>query len=50
MSTSPRMSPTSNHIDVKCHWFRQHIGREFVIQKINPENQKAEISTKGSQG
>ena len=30
-----RMTPTSEHIDVKYYWFRQHVGKEFVI----PEDQ-----------
>ena len=30
----PRMTPTSNHIAVKYHWFRQNVGKEFVIWKI----------------
>ena len=34
VATSPRMTPTSNHIAVKYHWFRQHVGKEFVIRKI----------------
>ena len=46
----PRMTPTSKHISVKYHWFRQHIGKEFVIQKIESENQKSDIFTKGLQG
>ena len=50
MATSPRMTPTSNHIAVKYHWFRQHVGKEFVIRKIESENQKANIFTKGLQG
>ena len=50
VATSPSMTPTSNHIDVKYHWFRQHIGKEFVIRKIESENQKADIFTKGLQG
>ena len=29
VSTSPRMTPTSNHISVKYHWFSQHIGKEL---------------------
>ena len=48
--TSPRMTPTSKHIAVKYHWFTQHVGKEFVIQKIESENQKADIFTKGLQG
>ena len=28
---SPRMNPTSKHISVNYHWFRQHVGKEFVI-------------------
>ena len=50
VATSPRMTPLSNHIAVKCHWFRQHVGKEFVIWKIESENQKADIFTKGLQG
>ena len=50
VATSPRMTPTSKHIAVKYHWFRQQVGKEFVIQKIESENQKADIFTKGLQG
>ena len=28
---SPRMTPASNHIAVKYHWFRHHVGKEFLI-------------------
>ena len=49
MKTTPRMNPTSNHIDIKHNWFRQNVGREFMIRKIESENQKAEIFTKGLQ-
>ena len=34
VATSPIMTPTSNHISVKYHCFRQHVGKEFVIRKI----------------
>ena len=27
VATSPRITPTSKHIDVKYHWFRQHVGK-----------------------
>ena len=50
VATSPRMTPKSKHIYVKYHWFRQHVGREFVIRKIKSENQTADIFTKGLQG
>ena len=50
VTKSPRMTPTSNHIYVKYHWFRQHVGKEFAIRKIESENQKADIFTKGLQG
>ena len=50
VAKSPRMNPSSKHIAVKYHWFRQHVGKEFVIRKIESENQKAEIFTKGLQG
>ena len=46
----PSMNPTSKHIAVKHHWFRQHVGRVFVIWNIDSENQKAYIFTKVLQG
>ena len=27
VATIPRMNPTSKHISVKYHWFRQHVGK-----------------------
>ena len=50
VATSPRMTPSSKHIAVKYHWFRQHVGKEFFIRKIESENQKADIFTKSLQG
>ena len=50
VATSTRRTPSSKHIAVKYHWFRQHVGKEFVIRKIESENQKADIFTKGLQG
>ena len=46
----PKITPTSKHIAVKYHWFRQHVGKEFLIRKIESENQKADVFTKGLQG
>ena len=45
VATDARMTPSSKHIAVKYHWFRQHVGKEFVIRKIKSENQKADILT-----
>ena len=50
VATSPRTTPSSKHIAVKYHWFRKHVGKEFVIRKIELENQKSDIFTKGIQG
>ena len=50
MTTSPRIIYTSNHITVKYHWFSHNVGKEFLISKIESENQKADIFTKGLQG
>ena len=49
VATSPRMTTTSKHISVKYHWFRQHVGKEFLIRNIESENHKADIFTKGLQ-
>ena len=50
VATSPSMTPTSKQIAIKYHWFRQHAGKEFLIHKIESENQKADVVTKGLQG
>ena len=50
MAKSSRINPTSKHIAVKYHWFRQNVGKLFVIRKTESENQKADIFTKGLQG
>ena len=50
VATSPSMIPTSKHIAVKYHWFRQNVGKGFLIWKIESENQKADIFIKCLQG
>ena len=50
VATSPRMNPTFKNIAVKYHWFRQQVGEDFLIRKIESENRKADIFTKGLQG
>ena len=50
VATIPKTTPASKHIAVNYHWFRHNIGKEFVIRKIESENQKADIFTKGLQG
>ena len=50
VETIPSRTPTSKHINVKYHWFKQHVGKEFVIRDTESENQKSDIFTKGLQG
>ena len=50
LATSKMMTPSSKQIAVKYHWFRQHVGKEIMIRKIESENQKADVFTKGLQG
>ena len=50
VATSPMMTPTSKHMSVKYHCFRQHVGKEFMIRKIESENQRVDIFTKVLQG
>ena len=38
VATSTRMTPTSKQMAVKYNWFRQHVGKRFVIRKIESEN------------
>ena len=51
LATSPKLTPRTKHIGVKYHWFKSLIGEsngnEFIIKKIESENQKADILTKG---
>ena len=50
MAKSPSMTTTSNNLSVKYIWFRNHIGKEFVIHKTMSENHKADIPPRGLQG
>ena len=49
LATAPKMTPRTKHIAIKYHWFRSYIGEEkgYKIQKIESENQKADLFTKG---
>ena len=47
VATCPRMTPSSKFIAVKYHWFRDHVGKNFEIEKIDSEVQLADIFTKG---
>ena len=38
VATITSMTPTSKHISSKYHWFMNHIGKDFGIQKIKLEN------------
>ena len=50
VGTNPRTTPTSKHMAVNYHWFRQQVGKEFLIRKIKSENKKADIFSKDLQG
>ena len=49
LAKSPKLTPRTKHIAVKYHWFRDKIGEQhgIVLNKIESENQKADIFTKG---
>jgi hypothetical protein len=49
LATAPKLTPRTKHIAVKYHFFKSHIGEDkgIRIQKIESENQKADIFTKG---
>ena len=38
VATSPRMTLSSKHIAVNYHWFRQHVGKEFLIRDCGDIN------------
>ena len=50
VTTGPIITLTSNHIYVHYHCIRHHDGKDFVIVKIEFDNKKADIFTKGFQG
>ena len=50
VATSTSMTTTSKHIAVKYHWFRQHVGYNFLIRNIDSENHKSDVFIKGLQG
>ena len=41
-----RNTPRSKFYDVKVHWFRSHIGKDIVVQKVDTKEQLADIFTK----
>jgi hypothetical protein len=43
----PRMTPHSKHYAVKYHWFRDHVGVDVEVKKIDTKLRKADIFTKG---
>ncbi len=49
LATTPKITPRTKHIAVKYHWFKSHIGetKGIVIKRIESENQRADIFTKG---
>ena len=53
VATSPRITPQSKFFAVKLHFFKEHVqtkqnpGGEIEIQKIETQNQLADIMTKG---
>ena len=51
VASCPKLTPTSNFIAVKYHWFRQHVeSGEVEIVKVESSSQIADIFTKGLQG
>ena len=50
VTTSTSTAPTSKHIAVRYHLFRQQVGKEFLIWDIESENNKVDFFTKGLQG
>ena len=49
VAKSPKMTPRTKHIAVKYHFFKDKIGegKGINLEKINTENQIADIFTKG---
>lgn len=49
LSNYPKITPRTNHIAIKYHWFRDNINneKEFLLQRIDSGHQKADIFTKG---
>jgi hypothetical protein len=49
MALSPRITPRTEYIGVKYHFFREHIGveRGITIHKIESAEQKSDIFAKG---
>ena len=44
--TFPRVSATPKNIAINYHWFRQNVGKEILIWKIESENHMADSFTK----
>ena len=47
LAISTRINPKPKHNDIKYKCLGYHVGNEYLIWKIEPENQKVDIFTKG---
>ena len=49
LATSPRITPRTKHVAIKCHHFKTSVGAEkgIAIKPIDADQQKADIFTKG---
>ena len=50
LAKSPSKIPSTRHIDVKYHFFREHVGygKGIMIQRVESKQQKADVFNKGS--
>jgi hypothetical protein len=48
LANNQQLSPRSRHLNVKWHWFWEHVKSESItVSKINTEDQRADYLTKG---
>ena len=46
LATAPKLRPRTKHINIKYHHFRSMIGKDVTIEKVDTEDQLADIGTK----
>jgi hypothetical protein len=47
LANSPKITPRTRHIATKYHWFRDLVGEDIEIVKVDTKEQKADGFTKG---
>ncbi len=43
----PRITPRNKHFATQLHWFKSHLGKDIIVERVDTANQGGDIMTKG---